>query len=481
MDITPGEAVIYARISESRDLDTAGVDRQVAECRELVDRLGMTAVETYVDNNTSAWSGADRPQFQDLLRRVKTGNVNAVVAWAPDRLARNLSDYAQVMDVLTSTDTRLVTVQGGEVSMDAVGTLSSGVQALVSSYESNIKSARVTASARSRAMAGDPPGGPRKYGYTTDHRELVPAEADAIREAVDAILQGSSLRSQTKRLNEDPELWTPARKGRDGVVRRRPWQTTSLRTCLLRPALAGIVTYNGESYPDVAANWPAIITPAEHSALVAWAAGRRTGPNETGGRPAGHLLTSLAQCPCGGRMGTTTRTGPGGQPVLVYRCRYSAERQGRPGPHTARRVDLADALVAETVITRLERGDVQAALAANQGEDTERMVARRGAVQRDMAELADAVAAGTWTLAQAGKINRGLQDELAELDAKLEAADRSGALAVVGSIVDPRAWWESASLESRRSLVDALLEVKFKQGRRGGRFRPEDIELAWRV
>ena len=481
MDKLPGQAVIYARISESRDLDTAGVDRQTAECRALAERLDLTVAETFTDNNTSAWSGHDRPQFTAMLDSVKRGRATAVLSWAPDRLARNLTDYAGLMDVLQATGTRLVTVQGGEVSLDAVGSLSSGVQALVSSYESGIKSARVKASAQQRALAGHPPGGPRKFGYSPDHRELVDHEAEAIRAAVDAILTGASLRSQVKRLNEDPELLTPARKGRDGVTQRRAWQSTSLRSCLLRPALAGIVVHNGTEHRDVVAQWPSIITTAEHDALAASFAGRRTGPNETGGRPAGHLLTGLAVCGgCGATMGTTMRSQPGGA-VLVYRCRYAGERLGRPGPHTARRADMADALIREAVMERLRRGDVQASLAAVQGEDAGALVARRAEVQRSMDELAEAVATGAWTLAQASKINGAMVTELADIDARLESADRSGALALVGTIVNPRDWWAEASLEQRRAVVDALVTVTFLRGKRGGRFRAEDIRLDWKV
>lgn len=478
------KCVIYARISESRDGLTAGVERQEAECRDLAARHGFAVAEVLTDNGISGWSGHDRPSFTRLLETIKRGGVAALIAWAPDRLARNLTDYAAVMDVCRDTSTRLLTVQGGEVSTDAVGSLSSGVQALVSSYESNIKSARVKAAAKQRALSGRPPGGPRKFGYTTDHMELIPVEAEALAAAVRGVLAGDSLRSWVKRLNSNPDTLTPARKGRTtGVTERRPWQTTSLRTTLQRPALAGIVVYDGDTYPDVPASWPPIITPTEHDQITVLLSGRATGPNETGGRPPAHLLSSLARCGvCGETMGTTMQNRPAGR-VLLYRCRNAGERQ-QAGPrtsHVARRADYLDEMVTAAVVQRLQAGDIQAALAHRSGEDTGALLAERRRLQDALDDLATAVVRGSFTVSQAETMNRGYLDAMADVDARLTAADRSGVLQLVGSIVDPVAWWAAADLEGKRAVIDALVSVTVMPTVRGRGFNPEDVELTWRV
>ena len=48
-------AGIYARISSDRTGAGLGVDRQVADCRELALRLGWEVHDVYADNNVSAW------------------------------------------------------------------------------------------------------------------------------------------------------------------------------------------------------------------------------------------------------------------------------------------------------------------------------------------------------------------------------------------------------------------------------------------
>src|SRR3546814_9581184 len=53
-------AVIYARISRDREGAGLGVDRQLQDCRELADRLGLTVGNTFRDDDTSAYSGKPR-------------------------------------------------------------------------------------------------------------------------------------------------------------------------------------------------------------------------------------------------------------------------------------------------------------------------------------------------------------------------------------------------------------------------------------
>lgn len=47
-------AVLYCRISKDAEGDELGVKRQLADCTALADRLGLTVVDTYIDNDTGA-------------------------------------------------------------------------------------------------------------------------------------------------------------------------------------------------------------------------------------------------------------------------------------------------------------------------------------------------------------------------------------------------------------------------------------------
>ena len=74
-------AAIYARISrDDGTVQGLGVARQETDCRALVDRLGWTVGDVYVDNDASAYSGRARPEYQRMLQAVRDGHVEAIVA-----------------------------------------------------------------------------------------------------------------------------------------------------------------------------------------------------------------------------------------------------------------------------------------------------------------------------------------------------------------------------------------------------------------
>ena len=56
-------AAIYARISRDRVGAGLGVDRQEEDCRALCERNDWPVVETFRDNDVSAYSGKPRPGY----------------------------------------------------------------------------------------------------------------------------------------------------------------------------------------------------------------------------------------------------------------------------------------------------------------------------------------------------------------------------------------------------------------------------------
>ncbi len=65
--------VIYARISSDREADGLAVARQLADCRRLAERKGWSVVEEYVDDDVSAWSGRERPEYARMLADLRRG------------------------------------------------------------------------------------------------------------------------------------------------------------------------------------------------------------------------------------------------------------------------------------------------------------------------------------------------------------------------------------------------------------------------
>ena len=82
-------AAIYTRLSSNRgDEQSASTIRQEAECRRLAADRGLEVVEVLVDDDVSAYSGRRRPGYQRACEMIAAGEIDALLAWAPDRLHR---------------------------------------------------------------------------------------------------------------------------------------------------------------------------------------------------------------------------------------------------------------------------------------------------------------------------------------------------------------------------------------------------------
>ncbi|MFI9355842.1 recombinase family protein [Streptomyces lydicus] len=105
-------AAIYIRISQDRGGAGLGIARQEEDCRTLCARKGWDVVDVYPDNDVSAYSGAPRPKWQELLADINEGIVNAVVCWHVDRLTRSPRELEDVIDLADRHGLELATVSG---------------------------------------------------------------------------------------------------------------------------------------------------------------------------------------------------------------------------------------------------------------------------------------------------------------------------------------------------------------------------------
>lgn len=310
-------AVIYARISQDSRGDGAGVERQLAACRELAARDGLTVVAELVDNSRSASSYArqPRPAWRDLLGMLERHEVDYLIAWATDRLYRQVLDLEHLIPLLDDARAEVRTVTSGRFDLSsAEGRLYARMTAAVGAHESERKSERIRARYLADAKAGKAkPGGARAYGYTQDGGSILTDEARRIREGMDRVLAGESLTAIAKSWNSAGHL--TAKGGR--------WRIGTLRNTLTRWRNAGIREHHGELYP---ASWPAIVDreTLEQVRAVLLNPARRV----TTASPRVSPLRGLIRCGlCGELMVTGSATNRRqADPVRTYRC-------GRPPAH----------------------------------------------------------------------------------------------------------------------------------------------------
>jgi len=100
---------LYARkSSESDERQAMSIDSQINEMSDLARKKGIKIVKV-VQESYSAKQSGQRPVFMQLLTDIRSGVVNGLLTWAPDRLSRNAGDLGSLVDLMD--DKKLVKIR----------------------------------------------------------------------------------------------------------------------------------------------------------------------------------------------------------------------------------------------------------------------------------------------------------------------------------------------------------------------------------
>lgn len=456
-------AVIYARISYDRAGEGAGVERQEAECRLLAERLGVSVDRVYVDNDVSATSGVERPEFERML----SDHPSVIITWAQDRLLRLSSDLERVITL--NVPVHMVT-QGTLDLATPAGRAVARTVAAWSTFETEQKGLRQLAASDQRAAQGGVTAKPG-YGYRrVEGRDVIDsAEAGVVREAARRLLDGESLRGVAADLNARG-VASPA---------GAPWQSATLRQMIRRPSLAGRRTHRGVVVGDFNPELhPAILDVDTHERLVALFDDptRKTSP---GGRTPRHLMSGLAVCGrCGGSMKRLAGWAPkdGGPKSKAVKPAYACTACFK----VRRLQEPVDELVTEVVLQRLERPDAAELFSrgdAGAARDARDAIA---AVDARLATAADQFADGVLTGEQLKRITEKLRLERTRLEGAL-AASLPAAVPVAAVGTRARSTWAGMHIDSQRALIEALVRVVILPVGASGRsaFDPDGVRFDW--
>lgn len=301
------KAAIYCRISRDISGENLGVTRQLEDCRAFVEARGWTVAAIYTDNDISASSGKPRPEYRRMLAAVESREVEAVVAWAPDRLYRKLADLEELITTIEGAGATLATVKAGEFDLStALGRMIARILGSVAQGEGEVKSERWKRSIRQRRETGTVHTmGPRLYGYQRDGT-IIPHEREHLEWAAGQILDGAALVRTVINLNERGARTTLGNE----------WNRAGLKKTLTNPRLAGMSVLNGDVVG--VGQWAPIFEAETFEALQAALSVRKgTAPR----RPRVALLLGLIKC---GKCGTPLRSGrryrKEGENTRTYRC-----------------------------------------------------------------------------------------------------------------------------------------------------------------
>ena len=91
--------ILYARKStDVEDKQVLSIEAQVTELRTFAKNEGLEIVDEVIEKKSAKNPG--RVIFGEMLKRIEKGEVNGIVSWHPDRLARNSVDGGQIVYLL---------------------------------------------------------------------------------------------------------------------------------------------------------------------------------------------------------------------------------------------------------------------------------------------------------------------------------------------------------------------------------------------
>src|ERR1035438_3800570 len=108
MDNSNNRFFLYARKStDVEDKQILSIDAQINELREFAVRENLNIVAELIEKQSAKTPG--RPIFNDMLARIEAGEADGILAWHPDRLARNSIDGGQIIYLLDTRKNKTLT------------------------------------------------------------------------------------------------------------------------------------------------------------------------------------------------------------------------------------------------------------------------------------------------------------------------------------------------------------------------------------
>ena len=156
---------IYARKStEGLERQYRSIDDQIDDCLIIARRDKLNVIGMPIEERKSAKVAKKRPEFKDLIKRIKSGEIDGIIAWHPDRLARNMAEASIILDMLNTGVLKDLRFYSHPFSNDPAGRMMLGMMFVLATHYSDELSQKAQRGVKKKFKQGGL-GGYNKLGY----------------------------------------------------------------------------------------------------------------------------------------------------------------------------------------------------------------------------------------------------------------------------------------------------------------------------
>jgi DNA invertase Pin-like site-specific DNA recombinase len=232
---------LYARKStDDLSRQIRSIDDQIAELRELAKRENLSIVDVLIEKQTAKVPG--HPVFNDMLCRIEKGEASGILAWHPDRLARNSLDGGRIIYLIDTGKIRTLRFPLMDFDPSATGKFMLAIMFGQSKYYVDNLSENIKRGQRQKLKNGIwPIVAPIEYLNDRSSKTIIldPERAPLIRTAFELFSSGDYTLDRLAETMKDL-----------GLVNRYgdPLRRNQLHRVLQNPLYYGTTRYSGEDY-----------------------------------------------------------------------------------------------------------------------------------------------------------------------------------------------------------------------------------------
>ncbi len=230
---------IYTRKStDDKDRQVRSISDQLAELKSLALKEQLEVVDVFVEKQTAKIPG--RPVFNEMLERMEKGEASGILAWHPDRLARNSVDGGKIIYLVDTGVISEMKFPTFWFDPTPQGKFMLSIAFSQSKYYVDNLSENIKRGHRNKVKEGIWPQ-MSPLGYVNKNKRIVPDPeiAPLIKKTFEAYATGSfTLRELRDKFNT---LGLKRKSGKELAV-------SNYQKLLKNPIYTGLMKYNGEIF-----------------------------------------------------------------------------------------------------------------------------------------------------------------------------------------------------------------------------------------